>query len=65
MNDMYELEEFMETPGRSGFVMTRKCPAEQYEMLIERKVKQLQRINKPFRVYVNTEEGIRELVKAS
>ena len=65
MNDMYELEEFMETPGGNAFVMTRKCPAEQYEMLIERKVKHLQRIKKPFRVYMNTEEGIRELVNAS
>ena len=30
MNDVYELEEFMETPGGKGFVMTRKCPADQY-----------------------------------
>jgi|TARA_R100000805_G_C3511245_1_gene37321 hypothetical protein len=65
MNDVYELEEFMETPGGKGFVMTRKCPADQYENLIEKKVKQLSRSNKSFRVYVNTPEGDRELVNAS
>ena len=55
----------METPGGKGFVMTRKCPADQYENLIEKKVKQLSRSNKSFRVYVNTPEGDRELVNAS
>ena len=65
MNAVYELEEFRETPGGTGFVMTRKCPADQYENLIEKKVKQLSRSNKSFRVYVNTPEGDRELVNAS
>ena len=45
--------------------MTRKCPEDQYESLIDRKVKQLKRAGKSFRVYVNTEFGDRELVNAS
>lgn len=65
MSDIYELEEFLETRDGSGFVMTRKCPEDQYESLIDRKVKQLQKAGKYFRVYVTTELGERELVNAS
>ena len=65
MSDIYELEEFLETRNGSGFVMTRKCPEDQYESLIDRKVKQLQKAGKYFRVYVTTELGERELVNAS
>ena len=65
MSDIYELEEFLETRNGSGFVMTRKCPGDQYDSLIDRKVKQLQKAGKYFRVYVTTELGERELVNAS
>ena len=65
MSDIYELEEFLETRNGSGCVMTRKCPEDQYETLIDRKVKQLKRAGKSFRVYVNTEFGDRELVNGS
>ena len=65
MSDIYELEEFLETRHGSGFVMTRKCPEDQYESLIDRKVKQLKRAGKSFRVYVNTEFGDRELANGS
>ena len=65
MSDIYELEEFLETRNGSGFVMTRKCPEDQYESLIDRKVKQLKRAGKSFRVYVRTELGDRELVNGS
>ena len=65
MNDIYELQEFLDTPAGAGFVMTRKCGIDLYDSLIDRRLKSLRRKNKPFRLYRNGDDGSRELLLGS